>query len=118
LVSQDGLCPLKALHNLASVVPAGPDDPLFSWHNGHRDVCPMVKSKAIHHINVILKSWGWGTIFGHLFRIGGACFYLSQKIDPEIIHIAGCWCSLAYEVYICAFEQVATCHFGGLLAHS
>ena len=31
LTQQGILCPLQALHNLAVVVPAGPDDPLFSW---------------------------------------------------------------------------------------
>ncbi|KAF8230957.1 hypothetical protein L208DRAFT_1279344, partial [Tricholoma matsutake] len=118
LVPQDGLCPLKSLCNLAAVVPAGPDNPLFSWHDHNRDVHPMVKIKAIHHINTILKSCGWGTTFGHSLRIGGASFYPSKKIDPKIICIAGCWRSLAYEVYICAFEQVASCHFGGLLGHS
>jgi hypothetical protein len=118
LVPQDGLCPLEALRNLAAVVPAGPDDPLFSWRDCNGDVRPMVKTKAIHHINTILKSCGWGTTFGHSFRIGGASFYLSEKIDPEIIRIAGRWRSLAYEVYIRAFEQVASRHFGGLLARS
>ena len=29
LVKQQGLCPLKALENIARVVPAGPNDPLF-----------------------------------------------------------------------------------------
>jgi hypothetical protein len=31
LVEQQGLCLLDALENLARVVPAGPNDPLFSW---------------------------------------------------------------------------------------
>ncbi|KIM82073.1 hypothetical protein PILCRDRAFT_8313, partial [Piloderma croceum F 1598] len=70
LVPQEGLCPIEALKNLATVVPAGPDDPLFSWQDRHGDVHPMVKSKAINHINAILKTWGWGTTFGHSFRIG------------------------------------------------
>jgi hypothetical protein len=78
----------------------------------------MVKSKVINHINSILKSSGWGTTFGHSFRIGGASFYLSQKVDPEIVRIAGCWRSLAYEAYIRAFEQVTSRHFGQLLAQS
>jgi hypothetical protein len=75
----------------------------------------MVKSTAINHIDSILKAWGWGTTFGHSFRIGGASFYLSQKVDPEIIQIAGHWHSLAYEAYIRAFEQITSRHFGGLL---
>ncbi|KAF8233068.1 hypothetical protein L208DRAFT_1269059 [Tricholoma matsutake] len=76
----------------------------------------MVKTAAINHINSILKAWGWGTTFGHSFRISGASFYLSQKVDPEIVQLAGRWCSLAYEAYIRAFEQVASRHFGGLLS--
>jgi hypothetical protein len=118
LVPQDGLCPLEALQNLARVVPAGPEDPLFSWRDKHGNIRPMVKSKAITHINTIIGARGWGTAFGHSFRISGASFYLSQKVDPEIVRIAGRWRSLAYEVYIRAFEQVASRHLGGLLAHS
>jgi hypothetical protein len=115
LVPQDGLCPLEALQNLARVVPAGPDDPLFSWRDQHGSIRPIVKSTAMTHINLILKTQGWGTAFGHSFRIGGASFYLSQKVDLEIIRIAGRWRSLAYEAYIRAFEQIAAHHLGGLM---
>jgi hypothetical protein len=101
--------------NLAKVVLAGKSDPLFSWWDRTGSICPMVKSTAINHINSILEAWGWGTTFGHFFRIGGASFYLSQKVDPEIIRITGCWCSLVYEAYIRAFKQIASRHFGGLL---
>ena len=118
LVPQEGLCPLAALQNLAEVVPAGPDDPLFSWRDSHGSIQPMVKSKAIGRVNAIIKAWGWGTTFGHSFRIGGASYYLSQKVNPEIVRIAGRWRSLAYEVYIRAFEQVASRHLGGLLSQS
>jgi len=107
-VPQDKTCPIEALKNLATVVPAGPDDPLFSWQDQHGDICPMVKPKAIDHINAILKTFGWGTTFGHSFRIGGASFYLSQKVDLKIVHIAGHWHSLAYKAYIHAFEQVVS----------
>ena len=78
----------------------------------------MVKLKAINCINSIIRAWGWGTTFGHLFQIGGASYYLSQKVSPEIVRIAGCWKSLAYEEYIRAFKQVASHHLGGLLCES
>ena len=116
LIPQEGLCPLATLQNLARVVPAGPNDPLFSWRDNHGSIQPMVKSKAIGHVNAIIKAWGWGTAFGHSFRISGASYYLSQKVSPEIVRIAGRWRSLAYEVYIRAFEQVASRHLGGLLS--
>ena len=77
LVPLEGLCPLDALQNLAKVVPAGPDDPLFSWRDSRGSIQLMVKSEAIGRINPIIRTWGWGTIFGHLFRIGGASCYLS-----------------------------------------
>jgi HD superfamily phosphohydrolase YqeK len=78
----------------------------------------MVKPSAIEHINQIFKAWGYGTTFSHSFRIGRASFYLAQKVDPEIVRIAGCWHSLAYEAYIRAFEQIASQHLGGLLRNS
>jgi hypothetical protein len=84
--------------NLARVVP---------WRNRHGEIRPMVKTRAINHINAVLKTWGWGTAFGHSFRIGGASFYLSQKVDPEMVRIAGRWCSLAYEAYVHAFEHLS-----------
>ena len=100
LVPQSDLCLLKALQNLAQVVPVGPDDPLFSWQDNHSDIQPMVKATALVHINTIIKMHGWGTGFSHSFHIGGASFYLTQKINPEIICLAGHWQSLTYEAYI------------------
>ncbi|KIJ57151.1 hypothetical protein M422DRAFT_150123 [Sphaerobolus stellatus SS14] len=92
LTEQKNLCPLAALRNL------------FQVGNVH----PMVKQTAIKFINGILTGWGWGTSFGHSFRIGSASYFLTQKVDPEIIHIAGRWKSLAYETYIHAFELSAS----------
>ena len=77
-----------------------------------------MKAKAITRINTILGAWGWGTTFGHSFRIGGASYYLAQKVNPEIIRIVGCWKSLTYEVYIHAFENVVLRHIGNLSLQS
>jgi hypothetical protein len=110
LNEQGDLCPLAALHNLASVVPALANDPLFSWRDIKGNIRPMAKIRAMERINSILVAWGWGTTFGHSFRIGGASFYLAKKIDPEIVRIAGRWKSLAYETYIRAFEQISSQH--------
>ncbi|KAG1749061.1 uncharacterized protein EDB91DRAFT_1344735 [Suillus paluster] len=85
LNEQGDLCPLAALRNLVSVVPALADDPLFSWHDAKGEVHPMVKVRAMERINSILMGCGWGTSFGHSFRIGGASFYLAKKVDPEIV---------------------------------
>ncbi|OJA18035.1 hypothetical protein AZE42_12280 [Rhizopogon vesiculosus] len=85
LNEQGDLCPIAALHNLARVVPALADDPLFSWHDAKGDIRPMSKVRALEHINLVLIAWGWGTSFGHSFQIGSASFYLAKKVDPEIV---------------------------------
>ena len=114
LVAQGDLCPLAALCNLFQVVPARASDPLFSWRDSSCNIRPMNKSAALDHLNSILSAWGWGNAFGHSFRIGGASFYLAQKVDPEIVRLAGRWKSLAYETYIRAFEQTASQHLGNI----
>ncbi|KIJ41366.1 hypothetical protein M422DRAFT_172422 [Sphaerobolus stellatus SS14] len=108
ITEQGDLCPIAALRNLFTVVPARASDPLFCWRDEKGGIRPMVKQMALKCINDILNRWGWGTTFGHSFRIGGASYYLAQKVDPEIIRIAGRWRSMAYETYIRAFEQTAS----------
>ncbi|THG95219.1 hypothetical protein EW026_g6389 [Hermanssonia centrifuga] len=114
LVEQGELSAIAALQNLCKVVPANESDPLFSWLDHAGTVRPMVKARALSRINTVLIAWGWGTSFGHSFRIGGASFYLSQKVSPEIVRVAGRWKSLAYETYIRAFEHVASQHMADL----
>ncbi|TFY61177.1 hypothetical protein EVJ58_g4674 [Rhodofomes roseus] len=110
------VCPIAALRNLTAVVPAGPADPLFSWRDRNGAVRPLVRDAALQRINSIFRSDGWGTAFGHSFRIGGAAFFLAQGADPEIVRLQGRWRSMAYQVYIRAFEQVASHHLADLSA--
>ena len=114
LMPQESLCPIWALQNLAWIVPTGPDDPLFSWCDRQGDIHPIVRGTAIGFINTALMSQGWGMTFGHSFHIGRASFFLSPKVDPKIVCLAGCWCSLAYKAYIRAFKQIASCHLSGM----
>ncbi|KAG1786643.1 hypothetical protein EV424DRAFT_1340410, partial [Suillus variegatus] len=78
------------------------------------NIHPMVKQCVLERINCIVAAWGWGTTFGHSFCIGGASFYLVQKVDPKIVRLAGRWQSLAYEMYIRTFEQIASQHLSVL----
>jgi len=110
IVAQEDLCPIEALANLIRVVPATASDHLFSWIDKNGATRPMTKNRAVETINTILTSLGWGTTFGHSFRIGGASFFLSQGTNPEVVRLAGRWKSMAYETYIRAFEQVASRH--------
>lgn len=108
LVEQDDLCPILALHNLPTIVPASASDPLFSWHDNHGYICLLIQFAALSCINSILSAWGWENAFRHSFCIGGASFFLAEGVNPEVVHITGHWHSLAYETYIHAFEQVAS----------
>jgi hypothetical protein len=108
------LCPLEALSNLARVLgPAHADGPLFAWRDRRGRIRPLRREAALKRINTALAAGGWKPMFGHSFRIGGASYYLSQKVSPEIVRIAGRWRSLAYEAYIWAFEAVVNQHMGG-----
>ncbi|KAI0798486.1 hypothetical protein BC629DRAFT_1285671 [Irpex lacteus] len=100
------------------VTPATDADPLFSWRDHSGAIRPLTRNAALTRINNIFQAHGWGTAFGHSFRIGGASFYLAQKVSPEVVRIAGRWKSLAYETYIRAFEQVASRHLGNLEAQA
>lgn len=117
LTQQDSLCPIEALRHLAAVVPAGAADPLFSWRDSRGTVRPMIRDTALAFINEKFTALGFGTTFGHSFRIGGASFYLSQGVSPEVVRLLGRWRSLAYEVYIRAFEQVASHHVAHLASN-
>jgi len=113
LAQQGELCPMAALHNMAQVTQAGSGDPLFSWRDSQGEIRPLVKEVAMARVNDILEQEGWNSAFGHSFRIGGASYSLAQKVEPEVVRIAGRWRSLAYETYIRGFEQVISKH----LAH-
>lgn len=114
LTTQGLLCGIEALRNLGRVVPAEASHPLFSWRDSKGEIRPMVRDRAMERINGILMDKGFGTMFGHSFRIGGASFYLAEKVSPEIVRIAGRWRSLAYEAYIRAFEQISSQHMADL----
>jgi hypothetical protein len=115
IVDQSGpLSPIEALRNHAAVNPASARDPLFSWYDRKGQIRPLTRKPAIDRINSILAAWGWGTSFGHSFRIGGASFLLAQGVSPEIVRLQGRWRSLAYETYIRAFEEIASQHISNL----
>jgi hypothetical protein len=89
LAEETDLCLLKALHNLATIVPACANQLLFSWQDAQGAMRPMVKLAALSCINTILSAHGWGNAFGHSFRIGGASFFLGKGVSPKIVRVHG-----------------------------
>jgi hypothetical protein len=99
LAHQEQCSPVAALLNMFHVTPAELTDPLFSWKDIHNTIRPLTRSAVLKRLNTILVPRGFGTSFGHSFRIGGACFFLAQGRDPQLIQLAGRWRSQAWQVY-------------------
>lgn len=114
IIPQGNLCPIEALRNLAIVVPAKADDPMFSWRDDKGAIRPMAKPRFMERVNGILTSNNSDRIFGHSFRIGGASYYMANKIDTEVVRIAGRWRSLAYQTYVRGVEQAISRRFADL----
>jgi hypothetical protein len=114
LLAQRSFCLIKALWNLAAVSPAKDTDHLFSWNDVRGTAhCPR-RAAILKRINGILEGEGFGTMFGHSFRIRGAMFLLPSGVDLEVVRLAGRWCSMAYKAYIRAFKSMVTHNIGFL----
>ena len=114
LVPRGTLCPIEALRNLNRVLPARASDPLFSWQDDKHVIRPMTKTRFTERVNGILTANSSQRIYGHSFRIGGASYYMANKIDTEVVRIAGRWQSMSYQVYIRNVEQVISRRFADL----
>jgi hypothetical protein len=110
------LCTLEALRNLAVIVPAQDSNPLFLWRDKLGNVCPAIRNTVLGCVQTVLAAYGWGSMYGHLFCIGGALRFLAQGVNPKIIRLAGQWQLLAYKTYIHMFKQVVSHHMGGAQA--
>ncbi|KIJ42977.1 hypothetical protein M422DRAFT_253767 [Sphaerobolus stellatus SS14] len=55
ITEQGDFCPIAALRNLFTVVPARASDLLFCWRDKKGGIKPMVKQTALKCINVILN---------------------------------------------------------------
>jgi len=118
LAQQSAFCPLEALHALSygnrQAWLLAPRSPLFSWVDSHGACRPTTKTSALRRINSLLQQAGFDCAYGHSFRIGGASYFLSKGVDPEIVRLTGRWRSLAYQLYIRSFELVVNRHIGSI----
>ena len=78
----------------------------------------MTRKTALKRITNILTHAGYGSTFGHSFRISGATIFLARGVNPEIVRLTGRWRSLAYESYIRAFEHAASVHLANIESRS
>jgi hypothetical protein len=75
LVPQGDLCAISAHRNLAEVVPARADDPLFSWRDSGNAVRPMAKPRFMEQVNNILTSGDTRELTVTPFALGGVVLH-------------------------------------------
>ncbi|KAK4698554.1 hypothetical protein P7C70_g7720, partial [Phenoliferia sp. Uapishka_3] len=96
IVSQSAnpaMCPLIALQHHIAVNNPPPTMGLFSYFEDNKPgvLRQMTKSYLVNNFNRILLPGGRSKISGHSFRRGGATYYLTMKVNPEIIQAVGGW---------------------------
>ena len=78
---------------------------------GHEFVTLVLpKGGLLKRVSGIWTRAGDGQFFGHSLRIGGASFYLARGVSVEIVRMLGRWKTVAYELYVRAFEMIAPQH--------
>ena len=72
------------------------------------------KKTFMNMCNSIWSTYGWPTITGHSFRIGGTTSLLVTGVDPNIVKKMGRWSSDAYLRYWRSVEEVFHLHASNL----
>jgi hypothetical protein len=80
--------------------------------NGHRVL--LTRDDFMRRINEILSSYGWDTVSGHSFRIGGTSFYLMAGLHPDLVKTLGRWKSDAFLRYWRQTDKIAELHLAKL----
>jgi integrase len=96
------LCPVQALFNMLSLVPAQPHDALFSVPGASKKLIPVSYANFQKFLKNIVSLVGIdSTNFStHSFRRGGATHAFDSNVPSELIKSHGDWSSDAYLVYL------------------
>ncbi|KAK4699036.1 hypothetical protein P7C70_g7233, partial [Phenoliferia sp. Uapishka_3] len=104
LVSQSAdpsMCPLLALQHHLRVNLAPSSMGLFTYMED-KEPHPfrqMTHSWVINHCNILLARGGFPAINGHSFRFGGATYYLTMRVNSDIVKSIGGWASDSFLRY-------------------
>lgn len=107
---EPALDPLAALNHHLLLNKPTVSDHLFSWRDSAGRARPLTRRAMNDRLSAILTAAGGGKFFGHSLRIGGASFFLSRGVSPEIVKLLGRWKSITYEVYVRALKLIAPQH--------
>ncbi|KAK4702117.1 hypothetical protein P7C70_g4108, partial [Phenoliferia sp. Uapishka_3] len=104
IVSQSAdpsMCPLLALQDHLRVNVAPSSMGLFTYMED-KEPHPwrqMTHSWVINHSNALLARGGFPPINGHSFRFGGATYYLTMRVNSDIVKSIGGWASDSFLRY-------------------
>ena len=120
---------IAAYDLVCSLVPAGPEDHLFSCPLRPGGACsPLSHDAFVGAVKGCVAAVGLDPVLvaGHSFRRGGAAFAFHCKVPPAFIKLQGDWRSNAYLAYLTVPDvdkvlvtaTMAACIVGGDLGHS
>lgn len=93
------LCPVKAvLRRLATSREA--DDSLFGYADQDGSRVNLTRGVIVNRCQQVWKEYGWSSISGHSFRVGGASLRASLGVNHKDIQQLGRWLSDCYKLYI------------------
>ena len=96
------LCPVQALVNMLSLVPAGPEQALFLVPASKSKLIPVTYLNFQSFLKSLVKLVGLNPsdFSTHSFRRGGATHAFASSVPSELIKSHGDWSSDAYLVYL------------------
>lgn len=93
------LCPVAAILRRAWTT-TNPSDSLFGFRGIDGSRKNLTRSMVVNRCQQIWKYYGWDTLSGHSFRVGGASLQAALGIPHEDIKRLGRWTSACYLVYL------------------
>jgi hypothetical protein len=92
------ICPVAALKNMFTNIPASPTSPAFILPNNR----PVTYSDYNNLTKILVKTMGFrpSLYSTHSFRRGGATHAFQARVPSELIKLHGDWKSEAYLIYL------------------
>lgn len=98
------LCPVKAILRCISSV-RSPKDSLFGYPGGMDGRRNLSRSIVVNRCQGIWRMYGWTSLSGHSFRVGGASLRAALGVPHEDIQKLGRWTSTCYLIYLRVYSE-------------
>lgn len=99
------LCPVKAILRRLATSKCS-TDALFGYPNDDGTRTNLTRSAVVSRCRQVWHTYGWDSISGHSFRVGGASLRAALGIDHKDIQKLGRWTSDCYKLYLRDYSEV------------